>query len=574
MKTWLKSLSLVFGISSCLLTGAWAQPNHSPGDEAAIQAIQQASDPSAVVSAYASGMAIDRNNPRLHAAYVTRMVDLGLPELAYHQAESLTTLDSNNGLAYGVIAYVNARRGQMVDAVSAINIAAPLAPDNQFVQRTAGEILAWYDLKADKTTIPNMAKDGLARVRDTVGKSTVFTQAYDTATKAYQAQASSVTEPQPSGTAPAQTQVQPQSSTVTTGAYAGSAAEAPLAPPAYYPDYASGYYPNYYYPDYAYNWGPGWINPSPAWWWYPSGYFAGFSFIPFSTTFVFGNDFHHHGFHNHGFHDGNFHHGNFNNFNHGNNFAFHNGNNMFWHQNGRNAFFGTPARANPALVQNIHQNNINNFSVNRNTWQTGHNQRGATAMATHQNTFSTRPNTSANHWNNGSGITTWTHPNTTMGGTALGNRTWSQQMNNRQAMRNFMGTPNQPNSASMWRGNGMGVRPMNVHPSPRTFSNVPGQRTSAFAPAHSAPSFAGRPFGSSGFHGSMGSPGFRGGMAMGGFHGNMGGFHGNMGGMHGGMGGGGFHGGMGGMGGMHGGMGGGHGGGGGGGHGGGGGGHR
>ncbi|MDB6124871.1 MAG: hypothetical protein JWQ71_3864 [Pedosphaera sp.] len=559
MKTWFKRLSFAVGLSGCLLLSTWAEPPRPTSEEAAIQAIQQAPDPSAVVAAYGNGIAINRNDPKLHAAYVNRMVDLGLPELAYHQAELLTTLDPSNGLAYGVVAYVNARRGQMVDAISAINVAAPLVPDNRFIQRTAGEILAWYDLKADKTTIPNMAKDGLARVRDTVGQSIAFTQAYDTATKAYQAQASSVIQEQPTGIAPAQTQVQPQSSTtVTTDAYAGSAMEAPLTPSPY----SSSYYPNYY-SDYAYDWGPGWVQPAPWWWWQPAGYFAGFSFFPFSTTFLFDNDdffFHNRHFFHGRDRDDRFFHGNRdfrfdrdNRFAHGNRDFRHDGffnhnDRSVWHQNGggRNAFFGTPARPNHLMAQNMRNNNFRSFSpagtINQGTLRTGRDLRGATALATRPNTFSTWPNTSANRFNNRSGITTW-----------------SQPMNGRTATRNFTGIPNQQNSALVGRGNGMGVRPMNVHPSPRTFSNIPGQQASGFAgrpggfggmnvrsapgfsaPVHSAPGFAGRPGGGGGFHGgSMGGVGgFQGG-GHGGGGGGGGGHGGGGGGGHGGGGGGG-----------------------------------
>ena len=108
---------------------------------AAIQAIEQAPDPSATVAAYVNGAAVDRSDPKLSEAYVVRMVDLGLPELAFHQAQTLTTLESNNGLAWGVIAYVEARRGNLPEAISAINLAGQFAPDNPLVQRTAGEII-------------------------------------------------------------------------------------------------------------------------------------------------------------------------------------------------------------------------------------------------------------------------------------------------------------------------------------------------------------------------------------------------------------------------------------------------
>src|SRR5271165_3617731 len=117
MKTWPKLASGGL-IQCCVLATAWTVRSAEippAGDAAAIQAIQQAPDPSAAITAYANGIALNRNDPKLFEAYVSRMVDLGLPELAYHQAQTLTTLQSSNGLAWGVVAYVEARRGQMAE---------------------------------------------------------------------------------------------------------------------------------------------------------------------------------------------------------------------------------------------------------------------------------------------------------------------------------------------------------------------------------------------------------------------------------------------------------------------------
>ena len=170
-------MSFLVLVLTCASASAWAQaaPQSQPGADAAIQAIQQAPDPSAAVAAYAIGFAAGRNNPRLDEAYVGRMVDLGLPEMAYHQAQTLTTQDSSNGLAWGVVGYVDARRGQMPDAVSAINLAGQFAPENKFVEHTAaGEIIAWYDFKADKASLPDNAKDGLIKLRALLGKHPAF----------------------------------------------------------------------------------------------------------------------------------------------------------------------------------------------------------------------------------------------------------------------------------------------------------------------------------------------------------------------------------------------------------------
>jgi len=356
MKTWLKVCLGLVVWWGWLGTGCSESATNRPTTvSAAIQAIQQAPDPSAVVAAYGSGLALTTTDPKLHQAYVARMVDMGLPEMAYHQAQTLTTLQPDNGLAWGVVAYVDARRGQMPEAVSAINLAGQFAPTNKFVAHTAGEIVAWYDVKADKTKLPESAKDGLARLRTSLAKEPAFTEAYATAQKAYAAQTSSAapsaqTEPNQmaSGTASASASAPgayaPQAVTVPpTALPADQTAPAPyaLAEPAPI-DYSTDEYPAYYDwgPDYYYDWGPGWIAPAPWCWWAPCGFWGGCSFYPFGVSVVFGdfNGFHHF-HHGHGFdHDGGFHHGH---------------DPAFWHSgpHGTTSFFGTPARPNTAFAQ-------------------------------------------------------------------------------------------------------------------------------------------------------------------------------------------------------------------------------
>ncbi len=367
MKAPLEGVLVVF-LASLLPVAVPAASQTSQTAETAIQAIQQAADPSAAVAAYASGFAVDRDNPKLHEAYVSRMVDLGLPEIAYHQAQTLTTLDANNGLAWGVVAYVDARRLDMPAAISAINLAGQLAPDNKFVVHTAGEILAWYDFKADKSTVGENARSGLEKVRTRLAKQAVFTDAYETARKAYQANATAGTGTAP-GSQPTAGQAQPgqlnPAPTVPDAPQAPAAPQAAPAPqaqadqvaplgytavapadygyatyPYYYPPYAYDYgWPNYYY--YS-SWGPGWIAPTPWCWWYPLGWWGGCSFFPFSFAVAFGDfDDFHHGFH----HDGQ-------GFHHGGEFGAGHGPGA-WHGGSRdgNSFFGAPARPSPSTMQ-------------------------------------------------------------------------------------------------------------------------------------------------------------------------------------------------------------------------------
>ena len=292
---------MVFGILGCVLATAWGGSPTDPEVGAAIQAIEQAPDPSAAVAAYVNGAAVDRNDPKLSEAYVARMVDLGLPELAFHQAQTLTTLESNNGLAWGVIAYVEARRGNMAEAISAINLAGQFAPDKPLVERTAGEIAAWYDVKADKATLSESARNGLTTIRGLLEKRPEFANAYETAKKAYRAQASAPEQPV-------------QSQGPSTGLQTVSPTE------------SVSYYPDYYYAS-----GAGWVEPTPWWWWQPVGFFGGFDFFPSTTVVVFN---HRNFFFKH--HDHFFHHGN------GRFFSRDGG--------GRGSFFGMSATRDPSVA--------------------------------------------------------------------------------------------------------------------------------------------------------------------------------------------------------------------------------
>ena len=178
-----------------------------------------------------------------------RMVDLGLPELAFHQAQTLTTLQSDNGLAWGVVAFVEARRGNMAEAISAINLAGQFAPTTPLVERTAGEIMAWYDIKADKATLSENAHRGLATIRRLLEKSPEFANAYETARKAYQAQTRAPEQAEPPET------VSPSESENS-------------------------------YSDYSYVSDAGWVDSTPWWWWQPVGFFAGSSFVPLTTVII------------------------------------------------------------------------------------------------------------------------------------------------------------------------------------------------------------------------------------------------------------------------------------------------
>ncbi len=609
MKKWANTLSICAMLCAPLGYMVGTRTATAQGVDAAVQALQQAPDPSAAVAAYANGVATDRNNPKLVDAYVTRMVDLGLPEMAFHQAEALATWQPNNGLAWGVVAYVSARRAQMPEAIAAINLAGQFAPDNKFVQHTAGELVAWYDLKADKSQIPENSKSGLVRVRSLLDKRPDFIEAYSTAQKAYEAQATPAAQN-------AQAQLPPAPAVPTQAAanqapvapVMPDAAPAPMAPqaqvdqiaplgytaPAPPPVYYQNYYPTpAYYPDYSsvyldwgpafcYDWGPGWVAPTPWCWWQPCGFWSGCSFFPFGVSFAFGDfdDFHHFhdGFHGH---DGRFgHDGHF-----GHDGAFAGGHDAgSWHRDaqGRNEFFGRPARPSAAATQWARTGSRGTAPVTTaaNTgsgWWRGAAQRSSFAAAggsvrnTQRSGFaSTRANQSVaprtsyassigsqNYGRTATPAQSWAGTSSGYRSSAATPRTWAgQYYGNRSstgpstappAARAYSGYPGAVAPRSSWAAPGYSARsyayaaPRYSMPSARSYG---GWRSAA--PSSSSRSFGG---GFGGFRsGSSFGGGFRsGGSFGGGYHssGFGGGFHGGSGGgFHGGgFGGGGGHGG-------------------------------
>jgi hypothetical protein len=527
MKTWLKiSLGLLVWGGALGNGCSNAMTNQPSTVAAAIQAIQQAPDPSAVIAAYGSGLAITVNDPRLHEAYVAQMVEMGLPEMAFHQAETLTTLQPNNGLAWGVVAYVDARRGQMPEAVSAINLAGQFASSNKFVAHTAGEIVAWYDYKSDKSKFPDNAKDGLTKIRGLLGKHADFTEAYDKARKAYQSQTSAA---QPAGASvptqnasAAETPAAPAPAAISPEAYAPQAVAPPatLAPsdqgvavpyvtPLVEPIYTPVYYPSYYdywAPEYCYGWGPGWCAPASWCWWYPCGFWGGCGFFPFGLTFCFGG----HDNFDHFHHGGDFHHGHGNDFGHGGTFG-HGGNfghsgsfastggfgsrrdPGMWHNgaHGSSCFFGTPARPGSSFTRFNTEGTVSRSSTASASasshWWSGGAQAGLTGTRTA--VASARPST---HWWSDAGQADMTGSRNAFasGGTAFaqnGTRAsqgiWSGGRRTTGGAGAISRAPAPAASAThFWNGASGGYKPA---PAVRPSNSAPAYR----APAYSAPRY-------------------------------------------------------------------------------------
>ncbi len=130
----------------------------SQSDASLIDALRKAPDPSSAVAAYARGADAKIDSIALDEAYVRRMIELGVPEMAFVQAQSVTRKNAHAGLAWAVIAAVNARRGETTQALQDLVRAYEEVPKERFVAQVAGQLLAWYDAEGDQNPIPSSLK--------------------------------------------------------------------------------------------------------------------------------------------------------------------------------------------------------------------------------------------------------------------------------------------------------------------------------------------------------------------------------------------------------------------------------
>jgi hypothetical protein len=266
-----------------------AAPAEQPADQGALlNSIRQAPDPSAAINAYAKAQATAPDDLAVERAYVERMVSFGLPEMAETQAQDITRRDPNHGLAWAVVAYMNAKRKQTAAALTAITVAVKRAPDDAFVLRSAGELVAWYDTRADKAQIPESVKQWTEAMRSDLAQREAYADAYKQARESYQRLAADADKaPEPRAEQGAGPAVVPEQGGAAYGGQTLVPSGGAYPTPAYTDPYAYVAYPGYaYYPAY---WYPSAIY-SDLWWWPSFGVSLGFS------------DFHRHRHHHHSFH--------------------------------------------------------------------------------------------------------------------------------------------------------------------------------------------------------------------------------------------------------------------------------
>lgn len=148
--------------------------------------IQQARTPEAAIEAYARGLAAEPECVLLEQVYLRRMIELGTPHLAEAQAEDLVRRNQEDGLAWAVLAYTSGEANDTSAALAEIATALSYKPDDDFVQQTAGKLIAWYDVLGKPEEITDeQLKQALADIRKDFQNRPVFAQAYNAARTAY-----------------------------------------------------------------------------------------------------------------------------------------------------------------------------------------------------------------------------------------------------------------------------------------------------------------------------------------------------------------------------------------------------
>lgn len=150
----------------------------------AIDAIYDARDPSSTVEAYSRARAITTTRGVAVAqAYVRRMTDFGLPEMAEAQAKYVLDVELTDPVAKAVVAAMRAKRGETEDAIRSIATAVMFGAGEPYVRRTAGQILAWHDTRTG--TMAEDIESSIATMRRSVESSPEFKEAYDKARAVY-----------------------------------------------------------------------------------------------------------------------------------------------------------------------------------------------------------------------------------------------------------------------------------------------------------------------------------------------------------------------------------------------------
>ncbi len=182
MRTFLLVTSLTVAAAS-VAPGADEKPDHL-GE--AIEAVRSAKTPAGAGRAYARGRNADARSAALHEAYMKRMLTFGLPKVAYYPAKALVRLDPDHGTAWGTIAYVEAKRGDIRDALPAAIRSVQHKRRDDSLLHNAAQLIAWYDRQRPRPKLDDALRRVLAKMRDDLRTHETFAATYKQVTRAYE----------------------------------------------------------------------------------------------------------------------------------------------------------------------------------------------------------------------------------------------------------------------------------------------------------------------------------------------------------------------------------------------------
>ena len=182
-------LTVTFFASSLLATEPASQPASQPAtapspEEIAEQlhhlaeAIRQAKTPPEAVAAYVEANKLLRGDVQVNEAYMRKMLTFGDVTKAVAGARWLVQSDKDHGLAWGVIAYVDAGRGSLARALAEIVQAAALLGDDPGVMHNTGVLAAWSEASGPAANIPTGLRKTISRSMDKWLEHSAFAEAY------------------------------------------------------------------------------------------------------------------------------------------------------------------------------------------------------------------------------------------------------------------------------------------------------------------------------------------------------------------------------------------------------------
>lgn len=151
-----------------------------------IETVRTADQPSQAIAAYARANALDRNNIELLNAYLRRMLQLGLPQVAWYPANVLVHLSPDNGMAWAVVGYMHGRDGRLSGAFSATMRAIDRLEDNRSVLFNAGQLAAWYNHQQIPPEVSHVSRRILDDRRKQLAENAFFQRGYEAISKAYE----------------------------------------------------------------------------------------------------------------------------------------------------------------------------------------------------------------------------------------------------------------------------------------------------------------------------------------------------------------------------------------------------